>query len=159
MENESKRIVKGLLASAGLSMTRAIKEINKRYPEQKTTPQNISNKLSRDSIRFPEMRRIADVCGYRVEFIPIESTGKSDEDQEAKCTMENSNIEFNVNNQRKIQLEQSEHDGDVTVMVWSAERNGIREVENEYKINPGDFVMMLNWYRYQKENGNHILVY
>ena len=73
--------------------------------------------------------------------------------------MENSNIEFNVNNQQKIQLEQSEHDRDVTVTVWSAERNGIREVENEYKINPGDFVMMLNWYRYQKENGNHILVY
>lgn len=68
--------------------------------------------------------------------------------------MENSNIEFNVNNQRKIQLEQSRRDGDVTVTVWSAERNGIREVENEYKINPGDFVMMLNWYRYQKENGN-----
>ena len=68
--------------------------------------------------------------------------------------MENSNIEFNVNNQRKIQLEQSKRDGDVTVTVWSAEHNGIREVENEYKINPGDFVMILNWYRYQKENGN-----
>lgn len=63
-------------------------------------------------------------------------------------------IEFNVNNQRKIQLTQTEPDGAVTVTTWEAERNGVREVESEYQISPGDFVMMLNWYRYQKENGN-----
>lgn len=63
-------------------------------------------------------------------------------------------IQFNVNNQRKIQLTQTEPDGAVTVTTWEAERNGVREVESEYQISPGDFVMMLNWYRYQKENGN-----
>ena len=63
-------------------------------------------------------------------------------------------IEFNVNNQRKIQLIQTDPDGAVTVTTWEAERNGVREVESEYQIRPGDFVMMLNWYRYQKENGN-----
>lgn len=63
-------------------------------------------------------------------------------------------IEFNVNNQRKIQLTQTEPDGAVTVTTWEAERNGVRDVESEYQISPGDFVMMLNWYRYQKENGN-----
>lgn len=63
-------------------------------------------------------------------------------------------MEFEINNQRKIELEQSNPDGLVHVITWSAERDGIREVENEYDINPGDFVMMLNWYRYQKGNGN-----
>lgn len=63
-------------------------------------------------------------------------------------------IQFNVNNQREIQLTQTEPDGVMTVTTWDAERNGIREVESEYQISPGDFVMMLNWYRYQKENGN-----
>lgn len=66
-------------------------------------------------------------------------------------------MEFEINNQRKIQLEQAESDGAVTVTVWDAERNGIREVEDECKISPGDFVMMLNWYRCQKESGNQDL--
>lgn len=68
--------------------------------------------------------------------------------------LETDEIEFSVNNQRKIQLTQTEPDGAVTVTTWDAERNGVREVESEYQISPGDFVMMLNWYRYQKENGN-----
>lgn len=63
-------------------------------------------------------------------------------------------MEFEVNNQRKIELEQTNPDGLVHVTTWSAEQGGIREVESEYDISPGDFVMMLNWYRYQKENGN-----
>ena len=63
-------------------------------------------------------------------------------------------MEFEINNQRKIQLTQTEPDGAVTVTTWEAEQNGVREVESEYQISPGDFVMMLNWYRYQKENGN-----
>lgn len=29
--------------------------------------------------------------------------------------------------------------------------------EQSIDINPGDFVMMVNWYRYQKENGNENL--
>lgn len=63
-------------------------------------------------------------------------------------------IEFEVNNQRKIRLEQQEQDKDVNVTVWAEQIDGIREVEEEYAISPGDFVMLLNWYRYQKENGN-----
>lgn len=67
---------------------------------------------------------------------------------------DNTMIEFEVNNQRKIQMEQAEPDGAVTVTAWEAEQNGIREVDYEYEISPEDFVMMLNWYIYQKENGN-----
>lgn len=66
----------------------------------------------------------------------------------------NAAISVNVNNQREIRLEQAEHDDCIHVTVWSAERNGIREVEEEYMISPGDMVMLLNWYKYQKENGN-----
>lgn len=71
-----------------------------------------------------------------------------------KAKREENLMEFEINNQRKIQLTQTEPDGAVTVTTWEAERNGVREVESEYQISPGDFVMMLNWYRYQKENGN-----
>lgn len=68
-------------------------------------------------------------------------------------------MEFEVNNQRKIELEQTNPDSLVHVTTWGAERGGIREVESEYDISPGDFVMMLNWYRYQKENGNPNLIF
>lgn len=68
-------------------------------------------------------------------------------------------LTFEVNNQRKVQLEQADHDGAVTVTIWEAEKYGVRGVENEYMISPGDFVMMLNWYRYQKENGNPNLLF
>ena len=32
--------------------------------------------------------------------------------------------------------------------------NNGRKIKLEHTITPGDFVMMLNWYRYQKRMGN-----
>ena len=69
-------------------------------------------------------------------------------------TLVDDTVSVNINNERKIQLEQAAHDDCIHVTVWSAERNGIREVEEEYTISPGDMVMLLNWYKCQKENGN-----
>lgn len=68
-------------------------------------------------------------------------------------------IKVNVNNQRTIEITQDQPDGAMTVTAWSVERGGIREVEYEYKIAPADFVSMLNWYRFQKENGNPNLLF
>ncbi len=68
-------------------------------------------------------------------------------------------ISFEVNNNGLMQLEQPEHDRDVTVTVWDCGDDGIREVRRELKISPGDFITMLNWYAYQKENGNYDLCF
>ena len=70
-DNVTKVLIKKLLSSAGLSMTKAIKMVNELHPDDTTTPQNISNKLTRDSISFTEVSRIAEVCGYQVVFKPI----------------------------------------------------------------------------------------
>ena len=64
-------------------------------------------------------------------------------------------MEFEVNNGRKIKLEQTESDGPVSVTTWEAPRDdGTMDCESEYTISPGDFVMILNCYRHQKRTGN-----
>ncbi len=73
-DNVTKVLIKKLLSSAGLSMTKAIKMVNELHPDDTTSVQNISNKLSRDSISFTEVCRIAEVCGYQVVFKPIGTT-------------------------------------------------------------------------------------
>jgi len=64
------------------------------------------------------------------------------------------------NNQRQIVLEQARSDGAIAVTVWGAPtKDGIKPRETEYSISPGDFVSMLNWYRYQKNHGNKNLMF
>ena len=63
-------------------------------------------------------------------------------------------MEFQVNNGRKIVLEQDNPDSLVSVTTWGAPHDDATDCENEYTITPGDFVMMLNWYRHQKRTGN-----
>lgn len=62
-------------------------------------------------------------------------------------------IGINVNNNRKIGIFQKDHDGEITVITYSKDENE----ENHYAISSGDFVTMLNWYRFQKQNGNERL--
>ena len=70
-------------------------------------------------------------------------------------------LELAVNNDRRIRLKQSEIDGLITVRTLSAPTDvfGHRDLESEYEISAGDFVMMLNWYRYQKTQGNDALIF
>ena len=63
-------------------------------------------------------------------------------------------MEFFVNNGRKIELEQAEPDGPVNVTAWGVPHDDYTDCEDEYTITPGDFVMMLNWYRHQKRTGS-----
>lgn len=60
---------------------------------------------------------------------------------------------FKVNNGRTIEVFQARDDGPVYVTRYDSKG----EKESGDIISPGDFVMMLNWYRYQKENGNENL--
>lgn len=67
-------------------------------------------------------------------------------------------MEFDVNNGRKINLEQAEPDGSIHVTAWKApDAEGNRDCDYELAISPGDFVMMLNWYQHQKRIGNDVL--
>lgn len=67
---------------------------------------------------------------------------------------------FEVNNYRAIRLKQKETGGSITVRVLSAPNDvfGHRDLEYEYEISPANFVMMLNWYRFQKAHGNDALM-
>ena len=57
-------------------------------------------------------------------------------------------ISFDINNGGILTVHQDGHDTEINVFSTNT---------GTYKISPGDFVTMLNWYRYQKENGNENL--
>ena len=62
--NDVHNIVKAMLAHQGWTLTQVVKEMNKRHPEKKaTTVQNISNKLTRGTIKFSEVLEIARIIG------------------------------------------------------------------------------------------------
>lgn len=61
-------LFKWLIKEAGLNLKSAIEKFNAAYPEEKTTPQNISNKLTRDSMKLNEFVKFAEVFGYTIYF-------------------------------------------------------------------------------------------
>lgn len=58
-------------------------------------------------------------------------------------------MEFEINNQRTMQLTQQTYDGNVTFTTYKKESG---KVDYEETISPGDMVMLMNYYRFQKEN-------
>jgi hypothetical protein len=60
--------IKSYIAASGRTLTDVVNEINKRHPFQPTTPQNISNKLARGTIRYSECKEIADVLGMEIRW-------------------------------------------------------------------------------------------
>ena len=58
-------------------------------------------------------------------------------------------ISFDINNNEKIELVQREHDGKVLISYSDKE---IENPDNLAFISPGDFVMLINYYRYIKRN-------
>ena len=66
-------------------------------------------------------------------------------------------IILEVNNARTIFCIQGHPDGPIRVRTFAApDGMGCRELDTQYEIDPGDFVTMLNWYRYLKEQGQPI---
>lgn len=63
---------------------------------------------------------------------------------------------FRINNGRHMQVSQAKPDGPVKVETYEPAVDKMKK-DQSIEINPGDFVMMVNWYRYQKENGNENL--
>jgi len=63
-----KALLKEMLSQSGLSLAKAVNKMAENHPELKTSTQNISNKLSRNSINFSEMVALAEACGFYISF-------------------------------------------------------------------------------------------
>ena len=64
-------------------------------------------------------------------------------------------LKFDVNNGRTITLIQSTPDSDVQISTTDS----AHDMDTIYYISPGDFVTMLNWYKWQKSTGNDSLTF
>lgn len=62
-------------------------------------------------------------------------------------------IEMEINNGRTMQLAQQGRDKNITLTTYNT--NSCL-VDHEEEITPGDMVVLINYYRYQKENGKPI---
>jgi hypothetical protein len=62
--------IKSYIARSGWKLIDIIVEYNKRLPVgEQTTIQNISNKLTRGTIKYKEVKDIADIIGYKLEWV------------------------------------------------------------------------------------------
>lgn len=61
--------VKSYISKSGWTLTNIVKVLNERHPEQPTTTQNISNKLSRGTIKYSEVKEIADIIGFEINWM------------------------------------------------------------------------------------------
>ncbi len=70
MEISIRNEIKSYIAMRGWTLTRIVEEINKSRPEsEKTTTQNISNKLTRGTIKYSEVKEIADIIGFKIQWL------------------------------------------------------------------------------------------
>lgn len=66
---EIRNEIKAYIAASGWTLSDIVKEMNRRRSEvDQTTPQNISNKLTRGTIKYSECKEIADIIGYSIEW-------------------------------------------------------------------------------------------
>lgn len=62
--------IKAEIAKSGWTLTDIVKEMNQLHPEEPTTSQNISNKLTRGTLKYSEALEIAAIIGKRISWIP-----------------------------------------------------------------------------------------
>ena len=62
-----KNEIKSYIALSGWTLTNIAKAINEKYGTD-TTTQNLSNKLSRGTIKYAECKQIAEIIGYKIEW-------------------------------------------------------------------------------------------
>lgn len=67
MPSEMQKFFKSKLAMSGMTFTNLIDEYNKN--NEHTTISNINNKLARDSIKYLEVIKLADIMGYDIEWV------------------------------------------------------------------------------------------
>ena len=65
--NNIRNEIKSYIAASGWSLVDIVNKMNESRPEDKqTTPQNISNKLTRGTIKYSEVKEIADIIGFKI---------------------------------------------------------------------------------------------
>lgn len=64
-----KEDIKSIIVKSGWTMTDIVKTLNEKYNRNDTT-QNLSNKLSRGTLKYREALEIAEVIGYTIEWVP-----------------------------------------------------------------------------------------
>ncbi|MBI4858315.1 MAG: LLM class flavin-dependent oxidoreductase [Acetobacterium woodii] len=70
---EMRNEIKSYVAKSGWTLTDIVKEMNKtRGEKEQTTTQNISNKLTRGTIKYSECKEIAFIIGFAIKWEPIE---------------------------------------------------------------------------------------
>lgn len=69
MENIRNEI-KSYIAASGWTLTDIAKKMNENHPEteKKIAPQNISNKLTRGTIKYSEVKEIANIIGFEITW-------------------------------------------------------------------------------------------
>lgn len=68
--NSIRNEIKSYIAASGWSLVDIVTKMNEsRSPEEQTTPQNISNKLTRGTIKYSEVKEIADIIGFKVVWV------------------------------------------------------------------------------------------
>ena len=69
-QNEIRREIKSYIARSGWTMTAIVKKMNEaRSEDEQTTPQNITNKLARGTIKYSEVLEIAHIIGYEIAWV------------------------------------------------------------------------------------------
>lgn len=65
--------IKAEIAKSGWTLTDIVKEMNLLHPDETTTSQNISNKLTRGTLKYSEALEIAAIIGKRISWVPTAS--------------------------------------------------------------------------------------
>jgi hypothetical protein len=61
--------IKAEIAKSGWTLTDIVKEMNLLHPEETTTSQNISNKLTRGTLKYSEAVEIASIIGKKISWV------------------------------------------------------------------------------------------
>lgn len=72
MSNLIKNEIKSYISSSGWTMTDIVNKMNESLPQDKqTTVQNLSNKLTRGTIKYSEVKEIAAIIGMNITWEKI----------------------------------------------------------------------------------------
>lgn len=72
MSDLIKNEIKSYISSSGWTMTDIVSKMNESLPQDKqTTVQNLSNKLTRGTIKYSEVKEIATIIGMNINWEKI----------------------------------------------------------------------------------------
>lgn len=67
--NNIRNEIKSYIAASGWSLVDIVAKMNEsRLEDEKTTAQNISNKLTRGTIKYSEVKEIAKIIGFKITW-------------------------------------------------------------------------------------------